>query len=204
MSFYQGAKKLTPILRFIFNVRGVDTDNLPKEGPVILCSNHRSNFDPLMLGIVLPRSLFFMAKESLFRVPLLNSLIRALGAFPVTRGAHDTEAIRKAISIVERGDVLAMFPEGHRQKQNGEPKRFESGAVRVAAKTGAVIVPAAICYTKKVGPFSRKYIKIGKPITSDELGLADTGRENMKLASEKIRLVVKSLLEDNADLSAKL
>jgi 1-acyl-sn-glycerol-3-phosphate acyltransferase len=195
MSFYRNAKKLTPLLKFLCNVHSEGAENMPAQGPVILCANHRSNIDPVLLGIVLDRSLFFMAKVSLFKVPILNKLIRALGAFPVNRGVGDRDAINKAISIVKNGDVLAMFPEGHRQKKDGEPQRFQSGAARIANQTEALILPAAIICKGRVGLFNRKLVKIGKPMTASELGFTDGGHENMRIVSENIRLVVKALLE---------
>lgn len=169
---------------------------MPESGPVILCSNHRSNLDPVIIGAVIKRTMFFMAKDSLFRVPLLGPLIASLGAFPVTRGAHDTEAIRKSITILRRGDVLAMFPEGHRQKEPGPPKRFESGVVRIAQKTGALIVPAAVVCRRRVRPFNRKYVIVGSPVTVAQLGLTDGSRENLHEASENLRLTVEKLITD--------
>lgn len=199
MSFYQGAKRLTPVLAFIFNVRCEGTENMPESGPVILCSNHRSNVDPVIIGVVFRRSLFFMAKDSLFRIPLLGSLIKALGAFPVTRGAHDMEAIKKSMKILRGGNVLAMFPEGHRQKNYGKPKRFQSGVVRIAEKTNSVILPAAVICKRHVMPFNRKYIRVGKPVTLAELGVTDGGKENIARASERLREIVERLMEEPVD-----
>lgn len=195
MSFYDHARKLSRPIRLLFRIRFEGRENLPATGPVILCSNHRSNLDPVLLGAVLNRNLFFMAKAVLFKVPLLNILIRALGAFPVKRGAGDREAIRRAMEIVKHGDVLAMFPEGHRLKKGGELQRFQSGAVRIAGHTGAVILPAAIICKGRVSPFNRKLIRIGKPVTVEELGYADGGTENTRTACENLRGIVTALLE---------
>lgn len=194
MSFFSQARKLSRFLRRLMNIRFEGRENLPAQGPVILCSNHRSNFDPVLLGTVLQRDLFFMAKASLFRVPLLNVLIRALGAFPVERGAGDFRAVGRAIDIVRSGHVLAMFPEGHRLKSGGEPQRFHSGAALIAARTGAPLVPAAVICRGRVRFFKRKLVRVGRPIPVSELGLADTSRESLRKASEKLRQAVIDLM----------
>lgn len=194
MSFFSQAQKLSGFLRWILRVRFEGRDNLPPRGPVILCSNHRSNFDPVLLSVVVRRDLFFMAKASLFRVPLLNVLIRSLGAFPVERGIGDLRAVKRAIDIVRRGNVLAMFPEGHRLQGGGTPRRFSSGAALVASRTGATVVPAAIICHGRVRFFKRKLVRIGRPLTIAELGLEDGSRESLQQASEKIRSAVIALL----------
>lgn len=198
MSFYGFARRcLSRPIRGMFRIRFEGSENMPAGGPVILCSNHRSDIDPVLLAAVLPRNMFFMAKASLFKIPLFNLLIRSLGAFPVRRGAGDREAIRRALDIVRRGDVLAMFPEGHRRKEGGEPLRFQSGAARIAAQTGAVILPAAILCEGRVWPHKPKFIRIGKPLAPEQLGLGG-GAEAMRQASERIREAVMALMEEKA------
>lgn len=197
MSFYGFARThFSRPLRWMFRIRYEGSENMPVSGPVILCSNHRSDIDPVLLGVVLPRNLFFMAKASLFKIPLFSRLIRSLGAFPVRRGAGDREAIRRALEIVQNGDVLAMFPEGHRRKAGGELLRFQSGAARIAAQTGAVILPAAILCKGRVWPHKPKLIRIGKPLTPEQLGLDAGGAEAMRQASERIREAVTALMEE--------
>lgn len=195
MSFYENAKKLSPIVKFIFNLRVEGAENLPSQGAVVLCCNHLANIDPVLLGSVIGRSLNFMAKAELFKVPLLKGLIKALGAFPVNRGAGDNAAINTAIAILERGDVLAMFPEGHRNKVGGEPKQFKKGAALVSFRTGAVVVPAAIVCKGKVRVFNRKLIRVGRPMTHEELGFTDGSPENLREVSAKIRRAVAELIQ---------
>ena len=195
MSFYTKAQIFSPQLRGLFRVRCEGGENMPAEGRLILCSNHRSNVDPVLLGASLGRPLFFMAKASLFKIPLFNKLIVTLGAFPVRRGAGDREAIRRAESIVTEGRVLAMFPEGHRLRKGGEPLRFQSGAARIAVRTGAKILPAAIICKGRVWPHKRKLIRVGKPLTVEELGYTDGSSENLRQMSENLRLIVSGLLK---------
>ncbi len=118
-------------------------EKLPAEGPVILAANHLSNYDVFPLQFVLPRPIFFMGKEELFRNPLMDWLIRQLGGFPVYRGEHDEWAMRHAQSVLEQGQVLGMFPEGSRNKGNGlRPAKI--GVARLALESKAPILPSAL------------------------------------------------------------
>lgn len=196
MSLYDYALHIAFLVRGIYRIHPEGSENLPAQGPAIVCSNHRSNFDPVVLGAGLRRPLRFMAKIELFRVPLLRPLITALGAFPVNRGAHDREAISTAVRVLKEGGVLAMFPEGKRQKAEGELQRFQSGAARIALKTGAPVLPAAIVCKGKIRAFKRKTVRYGKLISVQELGLREGGHEELAAASEKIRQAVRALMED--------
>lgn len=195
MSFYSGCRFIfSPVLRLIFGIKREGKANMPSQGAVIVCSNHRSNYDPVILGASIRRDLNFMAKAELFKNPLFSLLITSLGAFPVRRGQGDLGAINKAVSILNSGSVLLMFPEGHRQKAGGEPKRFESGAARCAFKTHAVIVPAAIVTKGVVSPFKRNVVRIGKPLCYEELGFSDGGRENLRDVSLMLHDKVAELI----------
>lgn len=196
MNLYAFAKIVVPpVGRLLFRMKEEGTENLPESGPVIVCSNHRSNYDPVLLGIALKRPLFFMAKDDLFKIPLFSSLIRKLGAFPVHRGKGDSSAIQRGIDILKEGCVLAMFPEGHRLKTGRDPQRFQSGAVRIAIQTHATIVPVAIVTKGKVGMFRRTVVKTGKPVPFEELGIRENSLESIRSASALIRSRVIELLE---------
>jgi 1-acyl-sn-glycerol-3-phosphate acyltransferase len=155
MSFYNGARVVTsPLLRLIFCVKRTGMANQPSRGTVIVCSNHRSNYDPVILGASLRYDLRFMAKAELFKNPFLRFLITILGAFPINRGRGDTAAIDKASHILKSGGVLLMFPEGHRNKQGGTPLMFKSGAAMLAYRTHASVLPVAIVSKGDVRPLS--------------------------------------------------
>jgi 1-acyl-sn-glycerol-3-phosphate acyltransferase len=198
MSFYDVIWFLfAGALRLVFRIRREGCENLPASGPVIVCSNHRSDLDPVLLGATLTRPLCFMAKEELFRVPVLSGLIRLLGAFPVRRGKGDTEAIRKSLRVLKDGKVLAMFPEGTRLREGTLPATFKAGVALFAYKTGADILPAAIVCKGKVRPFKRIRVVIGKPIKPAELGFTDGSTENLRHASSVLRDRVVALMEEN-------
>ena len=168
---------------------------MPVSGPVIVCSNHRSNYDPVILGASLSRDLNFMAKAELFKIPLFKGLITAFGAFPVQRGKGDAEASRTAVHILEEGNVLAMFPEGHRQKSGSGLQRFQKGTARFAYKAHAPVLPVAIVTKGRVRPFKRNALRVGTMIPYEELGFTDGSAENLASVSTFIRSRVEALLK---------
>lgn len=196
MSFYKYARLIAGApLRLLFRIKRYGYGTFPKQGGIILCSNHRSNYDPVILGASLDRELKFMAKEELFRIPLFNSLIRTLGAFPVRRGKGDTEAIKKAAGILKDGEVLTMFAEGTRNKSGGMPRRFKSGAALCAYKSHACVVPAAIITKGPVRPLKRNTVVFGEPIAYDDLGFTDGSVENLRAVSARLHDEVAKLIE---------
>ncbi|MBM7705504.1 lysophospholipid acyltransferase family protein [Chryseomicrobium aureum] len=162
MNLYQVAKTvvygaLSPIYRF--DVHG--TEDFPKEGGVLVCSNHIHALDPPVVGILAPRPVHFMAKEELFNAPILKTLIPKLNAFPVKRGMSDREAMRKAIQLLKDGNVVGLFPEGTRSK-DGVLKEGLAGAGFFALRGDAVVIPTAIVGPYK--PFKRLKVIYGKPM----------------------------------------
>jgi len=125
-------------------------EHIPTEGPVILASNHRSFFDPFVIGTMTRRPVYYVAKKELFAYNrLLSWLLNALGAFPVDRGAGDQDSIETAKAILGRGEIVLMFPEGTRTRPGalGKPRR---GGGRLALETGAPVVPIAIIGTEDI------------------------------------------------------
>ncbi len=119
---------------------------MPSEGGFVLASNHVSNWDVFAMQLAMARTIFFMGKAELFRFPLLGSLLRNFGAFPVYRGEKDAWAWRHALRILAAGQILGMFPEGHRSKGNGLLPA-KTGAARLAIEAGCPIVPMGIIGT---------------------------------------------------------
>ncbi|MBX6395282.1 MAG: 1-acyl-sn-glycerol-3-phosphate acyltransferase, partial [Alicyclobacillaceae bacterium] len=109
----------------IFPLSVTGREHVPEHGGVLLCANHRSNWDPVILGLSLRRPIRFMAKEELFRVPGLSFLIRQLGAFPVRRGTADRAALRRAVHLIrDEGQIVGLFPEGTRRRGKGPGHPF--------------------------------------------------------------------------------
>ena len=161
------------LLKLIFTVvlrlKIEGRENIPKDGPLVIASNHLSLLDPPVLGTAATRKVHFMAKEELF-VSVLGTIYKILGAFPVRRGGADRAAIKHGIEILESGNVLAIFPEGTRSK-TGELGKAQPGALMMASKVKATIVPACIIGTdyKRHGRIWPKVtVRFGKPMPFPE------------------------------------
>ena len=139
------------IFKLFYRIEVRGKDNIPKTGPVILIANHRSYVDPIVMGLATyPRRICFMAKEELFSIPVLKTLIRWLYAFPVKRGEADREALRTALKYLAEGDMIGGYPEGTRHpEQLGE---FQTGFAFLALKSKAEIIPMGISGTDRIKP----------------------------------------------------
>jgi len=187
--FYRFARGLVKaILTFLFRFRMQGLHNVPEDGPVILCANHISLFDPPVVGIRVKRKVHFMAKEELFKVPLLGPIIRALGAYPVKRGGVSKESIRHSITMLREGQVLGIFPEGSRDA-GGMGKK---GAAMLAMKSGAAVVPVAIIGSYKL--FRRMHVVYGPPVDLSEF--AGGSSEQLEQATDKIMSVIHRMIAE--------
>ena len=150
----------------IFNrFQVVGQENIPSEGQVILASNHVSNWDPMVLGCSSNRQVHFIAKESLFKAPLLGLFIKAWGALPVKRGRGDREAISKSLETLKKDLVLGIFIEGTRNKTNpARMKEPQSGAAMLALKSGAPVVPMLLTNTHKIFSLKKVKVFVGPPL----------------------------------------
>lgn len=173
-------------------------ENIPEEGPVLLCSNHISNFDPPLIGTFLKRKIRFMAKEELFHNKLLGFLLSSLGAFPVKRGAGDRQAIRKGLDVLKKGEMLCLFPEGTRSK-TGKLGKPLSGSGFFALRSEAVIVPVVIIGPYKL--FRKVTIIYGKPIHFEKYRKE---RVSTKEATDIIMTNIQSLLERHQEENDEL
>lgn len=149
-------------------------ENIPTSGPIVIAPVHRSNVDFALAIFITPRKTFFMAKDSLWKVPFLRWMISTMGAFPVKRGTADRESLDKARSVLRDGQPLVLFPEGTRQS-GPTVSELHMGAAFVALHTGAQIVPVGIAGTEEVMPKGAKFprphrisIVVGKPIEVPE------------------------------------
>jgi glycerol-3-phosphate dehydrogenase (NAD(P)+) len=138
-----------PFFHVYFRLSRTGREHIPADGPVILASNHRSFLDPFVIGTMARRPMYYVAKREMFTRRWRSWVLSALGAFPVQRGTGDTAMIETAMAILERGDILLMFPEGTRTRPGplGQPRR---GAARLALETGAPVVPVAVIGTEAV------------------------------------------------------
>jgi len=144
MSFYKIAvSAVHGIIKVFLLFKTKGKENIPKEGAFLLCSNHRSYKDPIFIAAGCKRQLTFMAKEELFKKPVLGWLIKKLGAFPIKRGKGDAAAVMATLKIMKKGEATLIFPEGTRMKK-GERKQINSGIIRLAIQCNVPIVPALV------------------------------------------------------------
>jgi 1-acyl-sn-glycerol-3-phosphate acyltransferase len=133
------------LFRVLFTYDCLGEENLPAHGPAVVAANHPSYLDPVLLSLQARRPIRFMAWDALFRVPLLGALIRTFGAFPVdTRRGKGREAYERAKALVQSGEVVGLFPEGHRSRTGWMEPHLREGAARLSWETGALLVPATI------------------------------------------------------------
>ena len=157
----------TCILVF-FRLRRLGREHIP-EGGVVLAANHRSFLDPFAIGCCIGRPIYFVAKQELFRNPLVGWFLNCLGAFPVRRGDADEESVHTALTLLGRGGAVVVFPEGTRVRAGslGAPKR---GVGRLALQSGAPVVPIAITGSEraregwKIKPV-KVHLRFGPPLT---------------------------------------
>ncbi len=130
--------------RVLFRVTIEKAELVPAEGPVLLCPNHVSWWDVILIAGAIERPIHYMAKMEFFKNPVFGYVMKRLNAFPVDRGKPDLSAIRDSMSILNEGKVLGIFPEGHRAKGSGVLGEMHPGAAMVALRTGSPVVPIAI------------------------------------------------------------
>ncbi len=158
---------LSGVVGLIFRIKVVNRENEPAEGRYVVCANHISATDPIIVCYAFKKhQVHFMAKKELFKIPVFRSFIRMLGAFPIDRGGSDVGAIKTAVSIVEDGRALGIFPQGHRYpEQNPRETKTKNGAALIATRASADIVPVYIWRKgNKSGAFKRTYVIIGEKI----------------------------------------
>tara|TARA_Y100001968_G_scaffold306224_1_gene322853 strand:- start:388 stop:1080 length:693 start_codon:yes stop_codon:yes gene_type:complete len=186
-----------PIFRFLFKGQTIGISNLPKNGGVVVASNHGSHLDPPILGHALGRPVAFMAKSELFRIPILSFIISACGAYPVKRGAGDREALRTASNRLLEGWATGVFLDGTRQ-ENGRVNDPKAGAALLAARSGCPILPVAIVNSHRAFPkgslfprFVCIHLKVGEliqpPLTRK--------REDLISTTKEIQLAINSMLD---------
>lgn len=176
---------LKPIVTFFHPLDVKGLENVPDE-PVVLCPNHSSWWDPILVIAALRRDypLVVMAKNQLFRIPVLNTFLRKLGVFPVDRGNADIGALKRAIQGLKDGWSLMLFPEGTRVKK-GRRLTPKGGAAMIAIRSGVRMIPVFIGTTKTI--FHRIPIRFGKPYTPVYSGRKGTADDYQANADEIMR-----------------
>lgn len=140
---------VSPMLHVYFRGRVYGAEQVPHEGPLVVVSNHASDFDPPILSNCVKRPVAYMAKEELFKIPVFKQAIQLYGAYPVKRGAADRAAIRSALSYLEDGWAVGVFLQGTRTL-DGRITEPKVGAALIAAKAKAPLLPVSLWGTEKI------------------------------------------------------
>ncbi len=181
-----------PLFKKVFRIEVVGLENVPSEA-CIVASNHRSHLDPPVLNAVFPEPLIFIAKEELFKVPLLGKLLPHMGAIPVKRGSGDMQALELSLSFLEKGCKVCIFPEGSRANP-GEFLRPKLGVGILAIKSKKQVLPVYIDGTDKVMPRGKSFPKPGPTIRVIIGKPKDYSKEtNYKEVAIKIMEEIKTL-----------
>jgi putative phosphoserine phosphatase / 1-acylglycerol-3-phosphate O-acyltransferase len=190
-----------------FEIRGLG--HIPTAGPVLLASNHRSYFDVAALGLVaarLGRPVRFMAKQEVFDAPIVGALARALGGIPVDRGSGSSDPMSKAAAALRAGEVVIVLPQGTipRGKQFFDPVlRGHTGTARLAAETGAPVIPIGLWGTERVWPRSSKVPNMAAlqhppPVSIDVGPAVGLGLEDAVADTATLMSAIVDLLPDDA------
>lgn len=168
--------------------------------PFVICANHRNILDPVfvLMAYGWGKKLTIMGKAELFKNPILAWIFRQFGAFPIERGTGDMQAIDKAISDIKAGHGMMIFPEGTRG-QSDQMGRVKTGAFMIAAQTNADIIPVRLIYptkTRKLKFFGPVIVKIGKPITHEEMDFESGDKRALRRAKTTYTQVMQDLLDE--------
>ena len=157
------------LFRLVFRVKVINVKNEPtrEQGPYLVCANHQTFLDPILICAATKRQQpHYMAKAELFKIPVLGFLIRKLGAYPVSRGKGDVGAVKHAISLLQNGRSVGIFPQGTRCPERAPRDcSIKSGAGLIAARAGVQVLPVHIKIKNyRWRPFRRVTLIFGEPI----------------------------------------
>lgn len=200
------ASFLIPLVRTLFRLEAKGAEKLPKTGPYILVANHVTNVDALAVAyfvyVKLRRAPHFLAKEGLFRTPIVGPVLRAAGQIPVYRSGQRNDApLRAANAYLNAGHTIAIFPEGTLTRNPDLwPMRGKSGAIRLAIETNVPVYPMAQWGSEKVLPqygskFRPGFWKPVRVLVGDEINLDKYRKKQLSPAelSEATELVMRTI-----------
>jgi 1-acyl-sn-glycerol-3-phosphate acyltransferase len=177
-------------------------EHLPTSGAYVLAPVHRSFVDTPIAATLTRRRLRFMGKHTLWKNRSFGWIISSLGAFPVTRGTADREALNRCITVVESGEPLVLFPEGERKSGPVVQPLFD-GAVYVAARAGIPIVPVGIAGSERVMPKGKRFIYprrvyaiVGEPIAVPPSDRGRVSRAAVRRTSEQLHTILQTLFDE--------
>ena len=147
------------MLRAVYRIDGTGWERIPASGPAVLAANHESQLDPFVMGVATLRVIHYMAKAELWDHPVLRRLVEGFGAFPVQRGLRRRGALDHGLAMLQRGELVGIFPQG--TCHPAPPPPWRSGAARLAKEKGVPLVPVCLVNSERV--LRPRKFKIGFP-----------------------------------------
>ncbi len=206
------ANILRPFVRLLYKIELTGTENLPKSGGYVLAANHVTTLDALavayMMYFRLHRAPHFLAKEGLFRTPIVGPVLLACGQIPVFRsGRNNTDPMQSAYDVLNAGHIIGIFPEGTLTREpNQWPMRARTGAIRLSLETGVPIIPVGQwgteavmeTYSSKIRPkpWHKVRIVIGKPISMEPYKNKKMSTDDLVELSDQVMVEITKIVED--------
>jgi 1-acyl-sn-glycerol-3-phosphate acyltransferase len=196
------------LFRCFARVRLEGLEHVPREGALIVASNHTSNADPPLIQAwlvpALGRPVHWMAKAEALDPPVIGWYFRRIGAFGIRRGAADTEAFRLARRVLDEGRVLGAFPEGTRS-HDGRLQSAKEGVALLALRTGAPVLPVGCVGTHRFWPRGRRLwrfggqltLRVAEPFAVERRVLADGRKETLEEVTDRLMLRIAALLPED-------
>ena len=187
----------TPVYRLIFRFRVTGRENIPLEGGVVLCANHISNHDAIVIGIVSPRDINFLAKQELFKYKIFHGFLNRMKIIPVDRDKPGLESIKRGVKVLKNGEAMGIFMQGQRIRQKNlkesDSADYKAGVALFAVQGKAPVVP--IYLQSRYLPFSKVIIRIGKPISFEEYYGKKLKHEELEVMAQQIMAAIGDLEE---------
>lgn len=171
--------------KIVYRIKIIGKENVPKEGALLFCGNHRTYLDPPLITVTAGRKMSFMAKEELKKSPLMRFLCFTFDGIWVKRDSKDIGPLKTAMKVLKSGGCIGIFPEGTRNGMEKNDGKLKNGAAYMALKTGAKIVPIGIQGQAK--PFTKNVIIYGEPLDFSKYNSKKVDKEVEDKASEELK-----------------
>lgn len=188
--------------RLFFKLHVVGQENVPLHGPALICSNHCSYLDPMLIVAAFPRRIYSLSRKEVYQQSLLGPIVRRLGAVRLDRDSMaDKEALQTVLRLMDNGKLCVIYPEGTRSP-NGQLQPAHNGAAFLAVKSIAPVIPVAIIGSYECWPRQRRWarpgritVRIGEPVVYHLPATRECRREDLTAISNDIMARIRALQE---------
>lgn len=189
-------RRFGKLVRSVYRVEVEGIENVPAEGALLICSNHLSMADVLLIASVVPRQITFLAKEELFKMPLIGRFVKKMGAVPIKRGSGDVGALKQIINALAEGKTACVYPQGHRMPgKDPELTPIQHGVGLIEWRAKADILPIAFkAKNWRIRPFRKTKMIIGPPLSFNSLSMQSPTPPEYQRAAETIFKTITRLL----------